>query len=136
MTTAKATYLGDLRIECEHLQSGVKIVTDAPMDNRGRGEAFSPTDLCATSLAACMMTIMGIYAGERGIDIKGAEIEITKKMETAPRRIAGVDIIFNMPARKYSDKDKKAMEAAARTCPVYYSLNESVVKNVKFIWRD
>ncbi len=136
MTTAKATYLGDLRIECEHLQSGVKIVTDAPVDNRGRGEAFSPTDLCATSLAACMMTIMGIYAGERGIDIRGAEIEITKKMETAPRRIAGVDIIFNMPARKYSDKDKKAMEAAARTCPVYYSLNEGVVKNVKFIWRD
>ncbi len=136
MTTAKATYLGDLRIECEHLQSGVKIVTDAPVDNRGRGEAFSPTDLCATSLAACMMTIMGIYAGERGIDIRGAEIEITKKMETAPRRIAGVDIIFNMPVRKYSDKDKKAMEAAARTCPVYYSLNERVVKNVKFIWRD
>lgn len=79
MTTVKATYLGGLRVECEHLQSGTKIVTDAPVDNHGKGEAFSPTDLCATSLAACMMTTMGIYAQTAGIDLTGTEIEITKK---------------------------------------------------------
>ncbi len=89
MTTVKATYLGGLRVECEHLQSGTKIVTDAPVDNHGKGEAFSPTDLCATSLAACMMTTMGIYAETAGIDLTGTEIEITKKWLSSPTAASG-----------------------------------------------
>ena len=106
MTTVKAKYLGDLRLECTHLQSGTTIITDAPTDNNGKGEAFSPTDLCATSLAACAMTIMGIYAKNNGLDLSGAEIEITKKMAAEPRRIAEIDVIFHMPARAFSGKDK------------------------------
>lgn len=135
MTTVKAKYLGGLRVECQHLQSGMKIITDAPTDNHGRGEAFSPTDLCATSLAACMMTIMGIYAQTAGIDVDGAEIEITKKMATEPRRIGEIEVIFNMPAKDYSDKDKKALERAAHTCPVHFSLSENLVQTVKFDWK-
>lgn len=110
MTTVRAKYLGGLRVECEHLQSGAKIVTDAPVDNHGKGEAFSPTDLCATSLAACMMTTMGIYAETIGIDLTGTEIEITKKMALEPhRRIGEVEIVFHMPDREYSDKHKIAL---------------------------
>ena len=84
MTTVKAKYLGNLRVECEHLQSGTKMITDAPIDNHGKGESFSPTDLCASSLAACMMTIMGLYAQNAGIDVTGTEIEITKVMAADP----------------------------------------------------
>lgn len=134
MTTVKAKYLGGLRVECEHLQSGAKIITDAPTDNHGKGEAFSPTDLCSTSLAACMMTIMGIYAQTAGIDVDGAEIEITKKMVTEPRRIGEIEVIFNMPDKDYSEKDKKALERAAHTCPVHYSLSENLVQTIKFNW--
>ena len=136
MTTVKAKYLGDLRVECEHLQSGTKIITDAPTDNNGKGEAFSPTDLCATSLGACMMTIMGIYARHAGLDLEGTEIEISKKMLQDPRRIGGVDIIFNMPAKNYSAKDKKALERAAHTCPVHFSLNGEIEQNIVFNWAN
>lgn len=135
MTTVKAKYLGGFRVECEHLQSGAKIITDAPTDNHGKGEAFSPTDLCSTSLAACMMTIMGIYAQTAGIDVDGAEIEITKKMVTEPRRIGEIEVTFNMPDKDYSEKDKKALERAAHTCPVHYSLSENLVQTIKFNWK-
>lgn len=135
MTTVKAKYLGNLRVECEHLQSGTKIITDAPIDNHGKGEAFSPTDLCATSLAACMMTIMGLYAQTAGIDVEGTEIEISKTMAAEPRRIGRIDVIFNMPDREYSDKDKKSLERAAHTCPVHFTLGDNVVKNIVFNWK-
>lgn len=135
MATVKAKYLGDLRVECEHIQSGTKVITDAPTDNHGKGESFSPTDLCATSLAGCMMTIMGLYAQNAGLDVKGTEIEITKKMATEPRRIGEVEVIFNMPDREYSDKDKKALERAAHTCPVHFSLSENTVKTIVFNWK-
>lgn len=135
MTTVRATYLGGLRVECEHLQSGTKIVTDAPVDNHGKGESFSPTDICATSLAACMMTIMGIYANTAGIDVAGTEIEITKVMSAEPRRIGEVKVVFNMPDKAYSDKDKKALERAAHTCPVHFSLSENLVQTVIFNWK-
>nr|WP_298616118.1 OsmC family protein [uncultured Odoribacter sp.] len=134
MTTVKATYLGDLRIECEHLQSGTKIITDAPTDNHGKGESFSPTDLCASALAACMMTIMGLYAQNAGLDVKGTEIEITKVMATDPRRIGEVIVTFHMPDRTYTEKDKKALERAALTCPVHYSLGEQVKQTITFEW--
>lgn len=107
MTTVKAKYLGNLRVECEHLQSGTKMITDAPTDNHGKGESFSPTDLCASSLAACMMTIMGLYAQNAGIDVTGTEIEITKVMAADPRRIGEVIVIFRMPARAYTEKRQK-----------------------------
>ncbi len=110
MATVKAKYLGDLRLECTHLQSGTTIITDAPTDNNGKGEAFSPTDLCSTSLAACAMTIMGIYAKNNGIDLAGTEIEITKKMAAEPRRIAEIDVIFNFPAKEYTAKEKKIFQ--------------------------
>ncbi len=135
MATVKARYLGDLRVECEHVQSGTKIVTDAPVDNHGKGEAFSPTDLCATSLAACMMTIMGLYAQNVGIDIRGTEIEITKAMAAEPRRIGEITVIFHMPDRAYTEKDKKALERAAHTCPVHFSLGENVKQSILFQWK-
>jgi len=135
MATVKAKYLGNLRLECTHLQSGTKIITDAPTDNNGKGEAFSPTDLCSTSLAACAMTIMGIYAKNNGIDLTGAEIEITKKMAAEPRRIAEIDVIFNMPANGYSEKEKKILERVAHTCPVHLSLHPDVKQNFVFNWQ-
>ncbi len=134
MTTVKAKYLGNLRVECEHLQSGTKMITDAPTDNHGKGESFSPTDLCASSLAACMMTIMGLYAQNAGIDVTGTEIEITKVMAADPRRIGEVIVIFRMPARAYTEKDIKSLERAAHTCPVHYSLGENVKQTIIFEW--
>lgn len=135
MATVKAKYLGNLRVECTHLQSGTKIITDAPVDNHGKGEAFSPTDLCSTSVAACAMTIMGIYAQEKGLDITGTEIEITKTMSANPRRIASIDVIFHMPAREFSDKDKAVLERVAHTCPVHLSLHPEVKQNFVFDWQ-
>ena len=89
MATVSATYLGDLRVECVHNQSGTRIITDAPTDNQGKGASFSPTDLCATALGACAMTIIGIYAQSHGVDITGTTMNITKTMSADPRRIGG-----------------------------------------------
>lgn len=134
MPTVTARYLGDLRVECEHLQSGVKIVTDAPTDNNGKGEAFSPTDLCATALGACAMTIMGIYARANNIDIKGARMEITKTMSANPRRIGKVEVIFIMPDKNYSPEQKANLEKQTRDCPVCLSLNENMERVFTFVW--
>lgn len=136
MATVKIKYRGDLRVECEHVQSGTKLYTDAPTDNQGKGESFSPTDLCVTSLAACMMTAMGLLAKNIGEDISGTEIEVVKKMEADPlRRIGAIDLVFLMPDREYSDKHKIAMERAARACAVHRSLSEKVIQHVEFIWK-
>ena len=134
MTTMKAKYLGNLRVECEHMESGTKIITDAPKDNQGKGEAFSPTDLCATALGACILTTMGIYAARNEIDITGAETEIVKIMGTDPRRISEINIVVNMSGKSYSDKEKKILERVAHTCPIHFSLNDRMVKNIKFNW--
>lgn len=136
MATVKAKYLGNLRVECTHLQSGTKIITDAPTDNHGKGEAFSPTDLCATSVAACAMTIMGIYAQSNDIDLVGTEIEITKTMSADPRRIGSIDIIFHMPAKGYTPKQRTVLERAAHTCPVHLSLHPDVKQNFVFDWAE
>jgi len=136
MATSTVTYLGELRTEATHLQSGIKIITDAPVDNQGKGEAFSPTDLTATSLATCMLTLMGISARNHGIDMTGAQAEVTKIMAADPRRIAKVIVDVTIPERTYSDKEKKILEAAARTCPVSFSLAEGIEQEMTFKWND
>lgn len=136
MTTMTAKYLGDLRVECTHEASGTRIITDAPVDNHGKGEAFSPTDLCATAVAACAMTIIGIYAQNHGVDVEGAQMEITKTMSTSPRRIGEICITFLMPAKGYSDKQKEMIERAAHTCPVHLSLHPDVVQTFAFKWAE
>ena len=132
--TSKVTYLGELRTEAVHLQSGQSIITDAPPDNQGKGEAFSPTDLCATSLASCMMTIMGISARNHGLNIDGTVAEVTKIMASNPRRISAVEITLRMPPNGFTDRDKKLLETAGRTCPVALSLGEGVEQRILFAW--
>lgn len=134
MTTVKTIYLGDLRTENEHLQSGNKIITDAPTDNQGRGEAFSPTDLLATALGNCIMTIMGIKARDNGIDIVGTEIEVTKIMASDPRRVAEVVVEFTFPQKNYSEEEKKLVESVAGTSPVPLSLHPDLKQTIKFNW--
>ncbi|GAB2774304.1 OsmC family protein [Salinimicrobium soli] len=129
--TSKVTYLGDLRTECEHLQSGRKIITDAPLDNQGQGEAFSPTDTVATALASCMFTIIGIKARDNGLDVTGAVAEVTKVMAADPRRISAIKVGITFP-RTYSEKDQKILERAAKTCPVLYSLHPDIELDVHF----
>ena len=132
--TSKVTYLGDLRTEAVHLRSGITIITDAPVDNQGKGEAFSPTDLCATSLASCMLTLMGISARNHGLNIDGAEAEVTKIMAADPRRISKVIVRVLMPAGQFSEVQKKILETAARTCPVSFSLAEGIEQEMEFVW--
>ncbi|MEO2070770.1 MAG: OsmC family protein [Zunongwangia sp.] len=131
--TAKVTYLGNLRTEAEHLQSGTKIITDAPVDNHGKGESFSPTDTVATALATCMLTIMGIKAEALEIAIEGTTAQVTKTMAANPRRISKIEVVFSFP-KKYDDKVMKVLENAARTCPVFYSLHPDMEKEIRFIW--
>lgn len=133
MATISSTYKGGLRTTAQHLASGNTIITDAPVDNNGKGEAFSPTDLVASALGSCMMTIMGIVANRAGIDIDGIAVETTKIMAAEPRRIAEVVLDFTMPAGKtYSDKEKAMLENAARTCPVALSLHPDIKQTVTF----
>ncbi|HAJ82171.1 MAG: osmotically inducible protein OsmC [Zunongwangia sp.] len=131
--TAKVTYLGNLRTEAEHLQSRTKIITDAPLDNHGKGESFSPTDTVATALATCMLTIMGIKAEALEIAIEGTTAQVTKTMAANPRRISKIEVVFSFP-KKYDDKVMKVLENAARTCPVFYSLHPDMEKEIRFIW--
>ncbi len=133
MATIHTTYLGGLRTEATHLQSGTKIITDAPTDNKGKGEAFSPTDLLAESLAACILTTMGIAADVHGINIDNTEAEVTKIMAQNPRRVAEVVVNLKFP-QTYDDKQKKILEHAALGCPVAVSLHPDVVKTISFGW--
>lgn len=132
--TSKVTYQGNLRTEATHLKSGNVIVNDAPTDNNGKGEAFSPTDMVATALATCMITIMGIKAAAMDLSIDGTQGDIIKIMASEPRRISEVQVALTMPAGSYSDKDKKILEAAARACPVAQSVHPDMVQAVTFNW--
>ena len=132
MEIARSVYQGELRTEATHLRSGVKITTDAPIDNQGKGEAFSPTDLLAASLGSCMLTVMGIAARTHQIDIDGTVIYITKIMASNPRRVAEVHIEFTMPGNTYSEKEKTLLERTAITCPVALSLHPDLKQVVKF----
>ncbi len=134
MTTVKTIYLGELRTENEHLQSGNKVITDAPTDNQGRGEFFSPTDLLATSLGCCIMTIMGIKARENNIDIKGTEINVTKIMASDPRRVAEVIVEFTFPKKGYTEEEKQLIESVAGTSPVPLSLHPDLKQTISFNW--
>ena len=134
MTTIKTIYLGELRTENEHLQSGNKVITDAPTDNRGKGEYFSPTDLLATALGSCIMTIMGIKARDNGIDIEGTQIDVTKIMASDPRRVAEVVVEFTFPAKNYTDEEKQLVESVAGVSPVPLSLHPDLIQTIKFNW--
>jgi putative redox protein len=130
METAKTKYLGDLRTEILHVRSGRIIITDAPLDNKGKGENFSPTDLVASALGSCVFTIMGIAAREHNFSIDGATCAITKIMTDNPRKIGEIKIEFEFPANNYTDKQKKILDHCVKTCPVALTLNESVFQNV------
>ncbi len=132
MKIATITYRGNLRTEAVHLQSGNTIITDAPIDNNGKGEAFSPTDLLSTSLGCCMLTIMGIIAQRHTIDIEGTTVEVKKIIEANPRRVGEIIVEFNFPKNSYTDKEKDLLEHAARTCPVARSLSQELKQTVIF----
>jgi len=134
MATSKVTYLGDLRTSSVHLQSGNQIITDAPTDNNGKGEAFSPTDMVANSLATCMLTVMGIKARDLEVDFSGSTAEVTKVMAADPRRIAEIHIVFQMNL-KADDKTKTILERTGMTCPVHYSLHPEIKKEIIFNWK-
>ncbi len=135
MDTAKVIYLGGLRNEATHLRSGQVIVTDAPPDNKGRGEAFSPTDLLSTSLACCMMTLMGIAAQEKDIPLTGLNARVVKHMASGPRRVAKIEVHLELDGSALSEKQRSILEHTARTCPVALSLREDLEQEVTFTYR-
>jgi uncharacterized OsmC-like protein len=131
MTTSVVYYSGELRTESTHLQSGETYITDAPTDNEGKGEAFSPTDLIATGLANCMLTIMGIVARRKSLTIEGTKAEVTKIMGKDPRRISEIRIDFFFP-RSYGEDSKKLLQHAALNCPVAKSLADNLTQTINF----
>lgn len=130
--TIKTKYLGELRTESIHLKSGDKLITDAPLDNNGKGEAFSPTDLLCASLATCMFTIMGIVANKNSLNIEGTECDVTKIMSASPRKVSEIIVEFNFPKNNFGEKEKKLLEDAAYSCPVALSLAADLKKTVIF----
>lgn len=133
--TSKVVYLGNLRTECEHVKSGNTFITDAPTDNNGKGEAFSPTDTVATALASCMLTVMGIKAAQmEDVHFDGSSAEVTKIMKAEPRRIARVEIKLNLEGVQ-TEKEKKILEDTAKTCPVLNSLHPDMEKEIVFNWK-
>jgi putative redox protein len=134
MSTITTLYAGDLRTQATHLASGNTLITDAPVDNNGRGEAFSPTDLVCAALGSCMLTIMGIKVRHHELDLTGTRIEITKIMAANPRRIAEVILQFTLPPNNFSEEDRALLEQAARTCPVALSLHPDIKQTVTFVY--
>ena len=136
MPTSKITYLGDLRTQATHLQSGTEIITDAPTDNHGKGEAFSPTDLTATSVGSCAMTVMGIAARRDEIDFTGSEVEVTKVMSVElPRRIVKIEVNFVMQTpEELREEVKQKYIRIAHTCPVALSLHPDIEQVFNFKW--
>ena len=133
--TSKVTYLGELRTSSVHLQSGTEILSDAPIDNHGRGEAFSPTDLVANALASCMFTVMGIKARSMDVDFSGSTAEVTKHMNPEPRKISKIEVVFDMSV-EVDDKTRAILERTAMTCPVHLSLHPDVERVVTFNWNN
>jgi uncharacterized OsmC-like protein len=132
MTTSRIQYLGNLRCEAVHLKSGVSIVTDAPVDNKGKGEAFSPTDLMSTSLGLCMLTIMGIAAEEKNIPMTNIAAEIQKIMGTDPRRVAEIKIKITGDFREWTEREWAIMKKAADTCPVKKSIHPDLITSIEW----
>jgi len=131
MSTANIIYQGNLRTTSTHLRSGDKIITDAPVDNNGNGEAFSPTDLLSSSLGSCMLTIMGISASKNDINFNTASVSITKNMGTNPRRVCKIDVALNIEGN-FTLNEKKILERAAVNCPVAKSLHPDIIQDVSF----
>ncbi len=134
MSTSRVVYLGNLRTECTHLQSGAVYITDAPVDNQGKGEAFSPTDTVATGLANCMLTVMGIKANDLDENIDGTIALVTKTMSANPRRISKIKVELSFP-EGISDKNQKILERTARTFPVALSLHTEIIQDIQFSWQ-
>lgn len=134
MEISHVIYKGSLITEALHLSSGTKIITDAPIDNHGKGSAFSPSDLLATSLASCMFTVLGIAAGTHGFSIDGASANVTKIMVSDPRRVGGIKVEMTFPANNYSGKEKELIRRIALTCPVAKSLHPDIIQDIKFIF--
>ncbi|MTI21989.1 OsmC family peroxiredoxin [Fulvivirga sp. RKSG066] len=132
MHSMESEYLGELRSTNQHLKSGQKVITDAPTDNNGKGEAFSPTDLVCSALSACMMTIMGIVARRENVDLTGMTSKITKEMSANPRKIAKITVEFEKNGLEASDKQKEMLKNAALTCPVALSLDPAIEQKVSF----
>lgn len=134
--TSTVVYEGNLRTVCTHIKSGTVIETDAPPDNNGKGERFSPSDLVATALASCMLTIMGIKARDMQVELDGVKVEIEKIMATDPRRIGGINLTFHFPSHfKATEKEQTILEKAAHTCPVFYSIHPGISVNIAFNWK-
>jgi uncharacterized OsmC-like protein len=133
MATSKVTYLGELRTSSIHIQSGSEIISDAPVDNNGKGEAFSPTDTVANGLASCMFTVMGIKAQDLGVDFSGSTAEVTKVMAVEPRRISEIHIVFHMKLAA-DEKTRTILERTGMTCPVHYSLHPDIKRDIVFNW--
>ncbi|MDR1582125.1 MAG: OsmC family protein [Prevotellaceae bacterium] len=136
MAKFETKYLGDLRTEITHLQSGNTLITDAPIDNHGKGDFFSPTDLLASALGSCILTIMGIAANTHGFSIDGASMETTKVMGSGPRRVAELIIKITFPHNRYSQKELKILETSAKECPVANSLHPDLKRTVSFVFKE
>lgn len=132
MSTIKSSYLGNLRTESEHLQSGVKILTDAPLDNNGKGEAFSPTDLVSSALGSCMMTIMGIVANRDSVPLEGLTWSVTKVMQASPRKISEIIVDFHWENPVNDGAMIQKLKNAAKTCPVALSLDPEIKQTLTF----
>lgn len=130
--TSTVVYEGDLRTTCTHLRSGNSFETDAPVDNNGKGERFSPTDLLATSLAVCMVTVMGIKARAMGFDLNGIKVEVEKIMKADPRRVGGINLFFHIPENlaALDEKSKQILKHTGNTCPVQHSIHPDIEVNV------
>ncbi len=133
--TAKILYKGDLRCECTHLQSGTVIETDAPTDNRGKGERFSPTDTLCVALATCIVTTMALKAGDMNINLAGTNMDVTKHMLSDPRRIGKIEVVLHFPATLHLDeKDRTILQRVGDNCPVMKSLHPDLEVNVEYKW--
>lgn len=131
--TSKVTYTGELRTTCLHVRSNDEFITDAPVDNNGLGQAFSPTDTVATGLASCMLTMMGIKSRDLEVDLTGSMAEVTKHMAANPRRISKIEVKLELPENT-SEKHRKILENTANTCPVQHSLHPDIERVIEFYW--
>lgn len=136
MPTVNGTYENELRCSATHAASGTQLITDAPVDNQGLGRSFSPTDLVATAMGTCMMTIMGIWARRHGVDLAGTTFSVDKRMSTdSPRRIVGLDVRFDVPTPLDAEQ-RQRLEAAALACPVHQSIHPAIDCKLTFTWKD
>ena len=133
MVAINIEYVGNLHCKATHVPSGIELITDAPADNMGKGEAFSPTDLVATALGTCILTVMGTKAQSMGIDLTGSTVVVDKEMTSDPRRISRLATSVVVP-HQISDRDRKVLEAAAFTCPVHKSMSSEVAMPITFEW--